>query len=294
MNTRTFAIHLKSNKMKSLISYPVATVTPGGLRLPSYHSKSDMRSADTNNRSWIAAKLNDDRCSFITALIHELRNPLTNIKLSVELLESVSTVDKGKTFLDIIRRSSARISDLINDLLKDKQEVAETHSIHQLLDEALGLARDRISLKNIVVKKKYDEDCALTLNGPEMKIALANIIVNAVDAMTTGEGQLKLITKSMESTYILVIEDNGCGISKMNLKNIFSPYYTNKAGGLGIGLATTHNILQSNNVRINIKSREAKGTCFVLLFNKNEGVQKNQPKASQLCAGDIANVSTEV
>ena len=279
VNTRTFTAQLKSNKMKSLISYPNATATSP--LLPSYHANSDIRFADTSNRSWIAAKLNDDRGSFITALIHELRNPLTNIKLSVELLESVSTDDKGKTFLDIIRRSSTRISDLINDLLKDKQEVAETHSIHQLLDEALEVASDRISLKNIVVIKKYDEDSALTLNGPEIKIALTNIIVNAVDAMTTGEGQLTLITKSIESAYILVIQDNGCGISKMNLKNIFSPYYTNKPGGLGIGLATTRNILQSNNIRVHIKSSEAKGTCFVLLFNRNPRIQKNQPEAGQ-------------
>jgi len=252
--------------------------------LPSYSSNSAIRFTDTNNRSWMAAKLNDDRCSFITALVHELRNPLANIKLSVELLESVSTDDKCQTFLDIIRRSSIRISDLINDLLKNKQDEAEKHSIHQLLDEALELARDRINLRNIAVIKKYEQDCALTLNGPEVKVALTNIIVNAIDAMTPGEGQLTLITKSIESTYILMIKDNGCGIRKVNLKNIFSPYYTNKPGGLGIGLATTRNILQSNNIGVNIKSREAKGTCFILLFNRNEGVQKNQPRREQFCA----------
>ena len=234
--------------MKSLVSYPNAT---GTLSCP-----------------WIAAKLNDDRGSFITALVHELRNPLTNIKLSVELLEFASTDDKWKTFLDIIRRSSMRINDLINDLLKNKQDEVgvERHSIHQLLDEALELARDRISLKKIVVIKKYEQDCKLTLNGPEMKIALTNIMVNAIDAMTTGEGQLTLMTKSLESRYILMIKDNGCGISKENLKNIFKPYYTNKPGGLGIGLATTANILRSNNVRVNIESGETKGTCFILLF----------------------------
>ena len=107
-----------------------------------------------------------------------------------------------------------RISDLINDLLKNKQEEVdvEGHSIHQLLDEALELARDRISLKNIVVIKKYEQDCKLTLNAPEMKIALTNIIVNAIDAMTAGEGQLTLITKSIESRDVVMINDNGCGM----------------------------------------------------------------------------------
>jgi hypothetical protein len=55
----------------------------------------------------------------------------------------------------------------INDLLKNKQDEVEVeeHSIHQLLDEALELASDRIRLKNIVVTKKYEQDCKLTLNG---------------------------------------------------------------------------------------------------------------------------------
>jgi signal transduction histidine kinase len=267
VDKQTFTFQVKSN-MKSLVSYPNAVT----LRRPSYHSNSGMRFTDTDSRSWIGAKLVDDRGSFITALVHELRNPLTNIKLSVELLESASTDDKGKTFLDIIRRSSMRISDLINDLLKNKQEEAEVerYSIHQLLDETLELARDRISLKKIVVIKKYEEDCELILNGPEMKIALTNIIVNAIEAMTTGGGQLTLITRSIESKYILVIKDNGSGISKENLKNIFKPHYTNKPGGLGIGLAATANILRANNVRVNVESKETKGTCFILLFDRNE------------------------
>jgi signal transduction histidine kinase len=75
-----------------------------------------------------------------------------------------------------------------------------------------------------------------------------------------------------------MIKDNGCGISEMNLKNIFRPYYTSKPAGLGIGLATTGNILQSNNIRVNIQSRETKGTCFTLLFKRNEEVQKNSAR----------------
>ena len=270
--------------MKSLVSYPRAKVTLSSR--PSHHSNSGIRFTDTNSRSWIATKLVDDRDSFITALVHELRNPLTNIKLSVELLEFASTDDKWKTFLDIIRRSNMRISDLINDLLKNKQDEVEVdgHSIHQLLDEALELASDRISLKNIVVIKKYEQDCKLTLNGPEMKIALTNIIVNAIDAMTTGKGQLTLITKSIESRYVVVINDNGCGISKENLKNIFKPYYTNKPSGLGIGLAATANILRSNNIRVNVESRETKGTCFILLFDRtNDSKKINQKEERVMC-----------
>jgi signal transduction histidine kinase len=86
--------------------------------------------------------------------------------------------------------------------------------------------------------------------------------------MTSGKGQLTLLTKSMDNGYIIQIEDNGCGISKGNLKYIFKPYFTKKPGGLGLGLATTYDILRSNHVGINIESVLGKGTRFILLFKK--------------------------
>jgi signal transduction histidine kinase len=100
-----------------------------------------------------------------------------------------------------------------------------------------------------------------------MKIALTNIIVNAIDAMSQ-KGELKIITKSIERKYAIQIEDNGCGISREDLKNIFKPYFTNKPGGLGLGLAATCDILQSNHVGVFVESEEGKGTRFILLFDK--------------------------
>ena len=212
----------------------------------------------------------------VSALAHEVRNPLTNIKLSVVMLESVIEDNDLKLYLDIIMRSSIRINNLVNELLKYQHEdeaQAEKYSIHQLLDEVLEMAGDRIRLKNISVSKDYAaKDCKIELNKPKMKFALTNIIVNAIDAMTTAKGQLKLVTKSMEDKYVIQIEDNGCGISKQNLKNIFKPYFTNKPGGLGLGLSTTYDILQSNHVRVTVESREGEGTRFILLFNKNLSV----------------------
>ena len=67
---------------------------------------------------------------------------------------------------------------------------------------------------------------------------------------------------------MIQIEDNGCGISKENLKYIFKPYFTNKPGGLGLGLATTYDILQSNHVGVNVESEEGKGTRFILSFEE--------------------------
>jgi signal transduction histidine kinase len=204
-------------------------------------------------------------------LAHEIRNPLTNINFSVGMLESLIKNDDLKIYLDIIMRSSRRINDLITELLKYQQAdeaPVEEHSIHQLLDNVLEIAGDRIILRNITVRKDYDtQDCKIGMNRLRMKIALTNIIINAIDAMTPEKGILELVTKSIYGKYILQIKDNGCGISREDLKHIFRPYFSNKQGGLGLGLSTAYEILQSDHVGIKVESEEGEGTCFTLSFD---------------------------
>lgn len=210
---------------------------------------------------------------FASALAHEVRNPLSNINLAVEMLKSLISNDEYKIYLDIILRGAARINDLVTDLLTSTQAVeiqAGKHSIHQLINEVVAMTDDRIRLKNITIRKDYaTRDRKIILDKQKMKIALINIIINAIDAMPSEKGELKLITKSRDGKYVIQIEDNGCGISKAHLKHIFKPFFTKKPGGLGIGLATTYHILQSNHIGINVESEEGKGTRFTLTFNKN-------------------------
>lgn len=209
---------------------------------------------------------------FTTAMAHEVRNPLTNINLAVEMLKMALNARDQKTYLDIIMRSSVRINELVNELLKYQtaDEIqTEKHSICGLLDEVLAMAEDRIMLKNITVRKQYSaQDCKIVLNKSNMKIALTNIIINAIDAMNSKNGELTLLTKSINDRYIIRIEDNGCGIRKEDLKYIFKPNYTKKPGGLGLGLATTQEILQLNHVGVNVESVEGEGTQFILSFEK--------------------------
>jgi signal transduction histidine kinase len=209
----------------------------------------------------------------VSVLAHEIRNPLTNINLAVEELRSMITNDDQKIILDVIERSSARINNLLTDLLTSfaaREVQREKHSLHQLLDKVLFLCKDRIMLKNITITKDYAvQDCKIVLNEPKMKIALTNIIVNAIEAMSRKGGQLKILTRSIADKFTIQIEDNGCGISSQNLKNIFKPYFTTKPGGLGVGLAAANDILRLNHVRVNVKSEVGKGTCFILLFENN-------------------------
>lgn len=221
---------------------------------------------------------NHDPAQLLSDLAHEVRNPLTNINLSVEALQSAIKDVDLKMYFDIILRSSTRINDLITQLLTSNlahKARGHKYSIHHLLDEVIEMEKDRISLKNISVKKEYaSQDCEIVVDKPKMQIALTNIIINAVDAMTRQNGQLTLVTKSNKGVPVVQIKDNGCGISKQNLKNIFMPNFSNKPGGLGIGLASTFRILQSNHVGIDVESEEGAGTCVILSFCKNKQTGK--------------------
>jgi signal transduction histidine kinase len=214
----------------------------------------------------------------VSVLVHELRNPLTNIMLTIHLLESKILDDNDRMYIDIIKRSSAKINDLVNDLLKgQKQQEVETekYSIHQLLDEVIEAASDKIMIKNIAVRKDYAPyDLKIKMDGPKIKIALTNIIINAIDAMPSQKGELRLGTKLIKGKCAVSIQDNGSGISKENLPLIFDPYFTNKQNGVGVGLAATKDILQSNKVGVRVESLMGHGTRFILLFEKNKMIAK--------------------
>jgi signal transduction histidine kinase len=91
--------------------------------------------------------------------------------------------------------------------------------------------------------------------------------VNAVEAMPSENGELKLTTSLRAGKCVVTIEDNGCGISKKNIKNIFKPYFTSKTNGMGIGLAATNDILLAHHAGVNVESEENKGTRFIISFN---------------------------
>lgn len=214
----------------------------------------------------------DQPGAFVAALAHEVRNPLSNINLAVEMLNSTIMDADQQLYLNIIMRSSGRINDLVKDLLTSCQPgqiKPESHSVHQLLDEVLVMTEDRIMLKNISVRKVYTTlDCNILVNQAKIKIALTNIIINAIDAMPSKKGELQLITRSMNGKCIIEIKDNGIGIPKANLENIFKPYFTNKPGGMGLGLSSTLDILLANHAHADVQSEEGRGTSFIVSFNR--------------------------
>jgi signal transduction histidine kinase len=207
-------------------------------------------------------------------IAHEVRNPLTNINLSVDQLKSSGHGEakaNHSLMLDMISRNSNRINQLITELLnstKFTELVFQKISVSRILDETLDLALDRIRLKRIQVKKSYQRDLGeLSVDVEKIKIAFLNIIVNAIEAMEPEKGILQIQTENKAGKCVVTISDNGSGMNEESMARLFEPYFTSKAKGTGLGLTNTQNIILNHNGNIRAESELGKGTRFIITLN---------------------------
>ncbi len=206
----------------------------------------------------------------VRMLAHEVRNPLTNVNLSAEQLESELEDEDLKFYTDIIKRNCTRINDLITKLLQSSRPgefSLTTGSLHQVLDKTLASAHDRLKLKKIKVEKHFEaEEADIAMNDDMLEIAILNLVTNAIEAMPEGSGLLTITTRNVDHEVQVLVADNGSGISEDNMAKVFEPYFTDKKLGMGIGLASTLNIVQTHGGRIDVQSEESVGTVFTLSF----------------------------
>jgi PAS domain S-box-containing protein len=206
----------------------------------------------------------------VRTLAHEVRNPLSNIHMSLEQLTSL-TRDEDRIYLDIIDRNGKRINDLITELLmssKPADMVLEKLVMQQVIDESISAAVDRLTLKQIKLKLNYPENPSYIRGDKgKLKIAILNIIINAIEAMEGPQRELRISLATTEESLQLELTDTGCGIPPENLSKLFEPFFTSKRNGIGLGLASTLNILQAHNASIEVKSKVNSGTTFLLTFN---------------------------
>lgn len=227
------------------------------------HDITEMKKAELIN---LRMEKRDMADRLVQVLAHEVRNPLNNINLSVEQLAPEITNPDNKVFFDIIARNSRRIESLITELLNSSRPAQILESpvlLREIIDETLAAANDRITLKKINLEKVVpDEEMWVMADKEKFKIALLNIIINALEAMNPGEGILQVIVQRDKDQALLTIRDNGCGIPEENLRRLFEPYFTAKRNGMGLGLATTLNLLQSHRAGVEVDSKEGEGTVF--------------------------------
>ena len=207
----------------------------------------------------------------VRTLAHEVRNPLNNINLSVEQLQQdTDEASQNGVYYEIIQRNSKRIGAIITELLDSSRPAEmfmEKRALQEIMDESIAAALDRIILQKVKLQVKYaDNPAYIWADKEKLKIAFLNIIINAVEAMQEKEEQLEIIIETIGYQHVVKITDKGIGISEENLSRLFEPYFTSKRNGMGLGLASTLNILQSHKANIEVNSVVNEGTSFRITF----------------------------
>lgn len=209
-------------------------------------------------------------------IAHEVRNPLTNLNLALEQLKDEVPVSKtSELYTGIISRNANRIEQLISEMLnssRPKELHLELVSVQELIEETITLVMDRINLNQMQLLREINPELPrVLLDKEKIKIALLNILINAIEAMKPGHGILTVKAECNDRHVFISILDNGIGIAEEELDKMFDPFYTGKQGGMGLGLTSTQSILNSHNAGIDVNSKLGQGTTFRILFNLPEG-----------------------
>ncbi len=204
----------------------------------------------------------------VRTIAHEVRNPLNNITLSVDQMRIDARDENIQQYFDIILRNGKRISDLISELLytsRPTENTLERQILQNILDDVIEASVDRITLKNIRLQISYPETkIEILADREKLMIALLNIVINAIEAMNNYEGRLFIALIEEEENAVVVISDNGCGISEENICKLFEPYFTQKRNGVGLGLTFTLNILQAHKATVDVSSIPDVSTTFTI------------------------------
>lgn len=269
----TKVVDLEGNEMPVILN-----IVPNDTSAESYHVMiKDLTQVRLREREALSLQKFSSMGRISQMLAHEVKNPLTTILLSAEQLKDElpnAVVEQSGDLVDVIKRNAIRINQLVSELLNSTRFTelnVVARNINDLLDEALVEAIDRIELQEVTIEKKYEVDiCDVAVDGEKLKIALLNIIVNAIEAMEEQTSpQLALTTSSEDDRCKITISDNGSGISPEDIDHLFEPFFTKKAKGTGLGLANTQSIIFSHGGNLYVDSVPAKGTTFTIVLKMN-------------------------
>ncbi len=202
------------------------------------------------------------------SIAHEIRNPLTNVSLSVRQLKKGGRIKpEGLIHGEIIERNVARINFLITELLNCARPAKlnpQSYDMHQVIQDALTTEKGKIlSQKVKVVKRFIAQPSILKIDKEHMGRVLLNLIENAVDAMP-DRGKLTISTEIKNGLFLLKVEDSGKGIPEKDIIRIFDPFFSTKPQGVGLGLVTCYGIIVSHGGTIEVESKWRKGTTFTI------------------------------
>jgi signal transduction histidine kinase len=218
-------------------------------------------------------------------LAHEIRNPLVAIKTFTQLLpERIDDEEFRNHFLNIASSEVDRISSLITELLdfaRPSDPKLEFEDINNILDGMILLVSTETKKKQINIIKNYTSSLPpIEIDREQIKQVFLNILLNSIEA-TPGRGEITVKTRSFAKPggepYIQIeFTDTGHGIPADHLEDIFTPFFTTKDKGSGLGLSISHQIVQDHRGYIDVESELNKGTSFFINLPLNQEYPKRR------------------
>lgn len=208
--------------------------------------------------------------SLAASTAHEIRNPLTGIRGFIQLLKKKHQSDDDIFYFSIIENEINRINQIVTEFLVLGKPTAVQDKIHSLFDiinEILPIIHSEANLHQADVSLEFipNEEIYIRGSKDQMKQVILNLAKNAFESMKNG-GNLHIQAKKEENQAILRIIDNGEGIPKEMIDEIFQPFVTHKKNGTGLGLMVCHRIVTMHGGKIEISSELNQGTTVTVTF----------------------------
>lgn len=205
-----------------------------------------------------------------SGVAHEINNPLAIIRGNAELLEMSSRLnDSDQSEVETIIQQVGRVELIVSNLLtfaRTKQKNLQPCNIEELLDDILDQIGHQIPLDTFHVERKYQTaDSTVEADADQLRQIFTNLIVNGLQAMEAG-GTLSVSSAVDREARCcsVTISDNGSGISADVQKKLFTPFFTTKSRGTGLGLAVSYGIVKDHGGEIRVESEPGEGATFII------------------------------
>ena len=199
---------------------------------------------------------------------HEIRNPMTVISSFVQMMQADQD-SPFKSYVGLVQDEIERIDLIISEFLvlsKPQMKDKERLNLVEIIDNISAFYQLEFQAKSISFEfSKEIEEAYIDGNKNELKQVFINLFKNAMEAIEFN-GFIKISIAQQDDQFVIIIQDNGCGIKEEILERIFEPFYTTKTKGTGLGMMITHKIVQDHQGSMKVYSREHIGTDIHIKF----------------------------
>jgi len=207
-----------------------------------------------------------ERENLLAQIAHEIRNPLGGIELLANLAkENQANDEKNNEYLDTILMEVQGLKRLISSYLNFSRPVPanpEWINPEKLFLEIENIFRNQLKGNNVSItfENKVNK---IYFDPSHLKNILLNLVANSLDAVSRN-GNVFLSSESNEGHWMILVKDNGPGISNENINKIFNPFFTTKKEGTGLGLAISKKLCKENKAELIAKNNNGGGAVFII------------------------------